>query len=104
MEQLRIISGTSEDSLVKPAVQAVVETTFVSKDVIETPIEALDLTVRVFNALKRTGITTVGDVMELLDKGESAMLSIRNFGDKSLTELKAAMVEKGYLEKEEEVE
>jgi len=32
------------------------------------------------------------------------MLSIRNFGDKSLAELKAAMVEKGYLEKEEEVE
>jgi len=104
MEQLRIISGTSEDSLVKPAVQPEIETTFVSKDVIETPIEALDLTVRVFNALKRTGITTVGDVLELLDKGESAMLSIRNFGDKSLTELKAAMVEKGYLEKEEEVE
>ena len=104
MEQLRIISGTSEDSLVKPVVLAEVETPFVSKDVIETPIEALDLTVRVFNALKRTGITTVGDVLELLDKGESAMLSIRNFGDKSLTELKAAMVEKGYLEKEEEVE
>ena len=104
MEQLRIISGTAEDSLVKPVVQAEVETPFVSKDVIETPIEALDLTVRVFNALKRTGITTVGDVLELLDKGESAMLSIRNFGDKSLTELKAAMVEKGYLEKEEEVE
>ena len=104
MEQLRIISGTTEDALVKPVVQAEVETTFVSKDVIETQIEALDLTVRVFNALKRTGITTVGDVLELLDKGESAMLSIRNFGDKSLTELKAAMVEKGYLEKEEEVE
>lgn len=104
MEQLRIISGTSEELLVKPVVQAEVETPFVSKDVIETPIEALDLTVRVFNALKRTGITTVGDVLELLDKGESAMLSIRNFGDKSLTELKAAMVEKGYLEKEEEVE
>ena len=85
-------------------VQVEVETAFISKDVIETPIEALDLTVRVFNALKRTGITTVGDVLELLDKGESAMLSIRNFGDKSLTELKAAMVEKGYLEKEEEVE
>lgn len=104
MEQLRIISGTSEELLVKPVVQAEVETPFVSKDVIETQIEALDLTVRVFNALKRTGITTVGDVLELLDKGESAMLSIRNFGDKSLTELKAAMVEKGYLEKEEEVE
>lgn len=104
MNQLGIISGTGEDLLVKPAVQVEVETPFVSKDVIETQIEALDLTVRVFNALKRTGITTVGDVLELLDKGESAMLSIRNFGDKSLTELKAAMVEKGYLEKEEEVE
>lgn len=104
MNQLGIISGTGEDLLVKPAVQVEVETPFVSKDVIETPIEGLDLTVRVFNALKRTGITTVGDVLELLDKGESAMLSIRNFGDKSLTELKAAMVEKGYLEKEEEVE
>jgi DNA-directed RNA polymerase subunit alpha len=101
MEQLMIISGTSEEELVKPAIQAEVETPLVSKDVIETPIEALDLTVRVFNALKRTGITTVGDVLDLLDKGESAMLSIRNFGDKSLTELKDAMVEKGYLEKEE---
>ncbi|MDD4578708.1 MAG: DNA-directed RNA polymerase subunit alpha C-terminal domain-containing protein, partial [Anaerolineaceae bacterium] len=34
---------------------------------------------------------------------ESAMLSIRNFGEKSLSELKAKMIEKGYL-KEEEVE
>ncbi len=104
IQQLGIISGTSEDLLVKPADRAEVEMAFVSKDVIETPIEALDLTVRVFNALKRTGITTVGDVLELLEKGESAMLSIRNFGDKSLAELKAAMVDKGYLDKEEEVE
>lgn len=104
IQQLGIISGTSEDLLVKPADRAEIEMPFVSKDVIETPIEALDLTVRVFNALKRTGITTVGDVLELLEKGESAMLSIRNFGDKSLAELKAAMVDKGYLDKEEEVE
>lgn len=101
MNQLSIISGTSEELLVKPTIQTEMDTPFVSRDVIETPIESLDLTVRVFNALKRTGITTVGDVMELLDKGEGAMLSIRNFGDKSLIELKAAMVEKGYLEKEE---
>lgn len=104
IQQLGTISGTSEEMLVKPAAQAEVEVSLVSKDVIETPIEALDLTVRVFNALKRTGITTVGDVLELLDKGESAMLSIRNFGDKSLTELKEAMIIKGYLKNEEEVE
>ena len=59
---------------------------------------------RVFNSLKRTGIATVGDVIELLDKGEDAMLSIRNFGDKSLFELKAKMIEKGYIEEDESVE
>jgi hypothetical protein len=39
-------------------------------EVAETPVEALDLSVRVFNSLKRTGITTVGDVLDLLEKGE----------------------------------
>ncbi|NLG40801.1 MAG: DNA-directed RNA polymerase subunit alpha [Chloroflexi bacterium] len=103
MRQLGIISGTSEEALTKPTVEVEVEQPVVNRDVIETPIEALDLGVRVFNSLKRTGITTVGDVMELLDKGESAMLSIRNFGEKSLSELKAKMIDKGYM-KEEEVE
>jgi DNA-directed RNA polymerase subunit alpha len=66
------------------------------------PIENLDLTVRVFNSLKRTGITTVGDVLELLDKGEEAILAIRNFGEKSLVELKEKLAEKGFLKEEEE--
>ena len=58
-----------------------------SSELAETPVEALDLSVRVFNSLKRTGITTVGDVLDLLEKGESAVMSIRNFGEKSLDEL-----------------
>jgi DNA-directed RNA polymerase subunit alpha len=66
------------------------------------PIENLDLTVRVFNSLKRTGITTVADVLELLDKGEEAILAIRNFGEKSLVELREKLVEKGFLDEEEE--
>ena len=33
-----------------------------------------------------------------LEKGEEAMLSIRNFGEKSLDELKDRLQEKGYLE------
>ena len=67
-------------------------------------MEALDLSVRVFNSLKRTGITTVGDVLELLDKGESAVMSIRNFGEKSLDELRQKMHEKGFLKDEQNVE
>jgi DNA-directed RNA polymerase subunit alpha len=67
----------------------------------ETPVEALDLSVRVFNSLKRTGITTVGDVLDLLEKGESAVMSIRNFGEKSLDELRQKMQEKGFLKDEQ---
>lgn len=104
MRQLGIISGTSEDMLTKPIEAVEVEQPTVNREQIETPIEQLDLGVRVFNSLKRTGITTVGDVLDLLEKGESAMLSIRNFGEKSLTELKAKMIEKGYMEEEVEKE
>jgi DNA-directed RNA polymerase subunit alpha len=65
-------------------------------------IENLDLTVRVFNSLKRTGIASVGEVLDMLEKGEEAMLSIRNFGEKSLDELKERLFEKGYLDEESE--
>ncbi|MCU0475063.1 MAG: DNA-directed RNA polymerase subunit alpha [Anaerolineae bacterium] len=62
-------------------------------------IEELDLSVRVFNSLKRTGITTIGDVLEMLDRGHDAMLAIRNFGEKSLDELMEKLQEKSYLPK-----
>ena len=70
----------------------------------DTPIENLDLSVRVFNSLKRTGITNVGDVIELLEKGEDAVMSIRNFGEKSLDELHQKMIEKGFVKDEIEKE
>ncbi|HPV06310.1 MAG TPA: DNA-directed RNA polymerase subunit alpha [Aggregatilineales bacterium] len=66
-------------------------------DYYDLPIETLDLSVRVFNSLKRTGITTIGEVLEILEKGEDAMLAIRNFGYKSLDELLTRLREKGYL-------
>lgn len=66
------------------------------------PIEQLDLSVRVFNSLKRTGITNVGEVIEMLDRGPDAMLAIRNFGEKSLTELVDKLKEKNYLPEEVE--
>lgn len=72
------------------------------KPLYEKPIEELDLSVRVFNSLKRTGITTIGDVLDMLDRGPDAMLAIRNFGEKSLDELVEKLQEKGYLESEEE--
>ena len=52
---------------------------------------------RVFNALKRTGITKVGEVLDMLEKGDEAMLAIRNFGEKSLRELRDQLMVKGFL-------
>ena len=67
-------------------------------------IEELDLSVRVFNSLKRTGITTIGDVLDMLERGQDAMLAIRNFGEKSLDELVDKLREKGYMQDDEETD
>jgi DNA-directed RNA polymerase alpha subunit len=66
--------------------------------VADVPIEELDLSVRVYNCLKRTGITKVDEVLAKMEKGPDEMLSIRNFGSKSLDELVLRLEEKGYLE------
>ncbi|PFG18956.1 DNA-directed RNA polymerase subunit alpha [Serinibacter salmoneus] len=49
------------------------------------PIEDLDLTIRSYNCLKREGIHTVG---ELVARSEADLLDIRNFGAKSIVEVK----------------
>ena len=56
------------------------------------PIEDLDLTVRSYNCLKREGIHTVG---ELVGRSEADLLDIRNFGAKSIDEVKAKLHEMG---------
>jgi DNA-directed RNA polymerase subunit alpha len=103
IEHLRHLAGVSEESLAIITEEEEVEDGL-SSEIIETPIESLDLSVRVFNSLKRTGITTIGEVLNLMEKGEEAVLSIRNFGDKSLQELQLRMTEKGYLPSEVEEE
>jgi DNA-directed RNA polymerase subunit alpha len=96
IDHLRHLAGISEETLAAMT-EETSEEDHLTSEMIETPIENLDLTVRVFNSLKRTGITTVGEVLELLEKGEEAVMSIRNFGEKSLDELRLKMREKGYL-------
>lgn len=96
IDHLRFIAGISEETLTV-AIEKESSGTRLTSEVAETPVEALDLSVRVFNSLKRTGITNVGDVLDLLEKGEQAVMSIRNFGEKSLDELRQRMREKGYL-------
>src|SRR5213593_2308458 len=56
------------------------------------PIEELDLTVRSYNCLKREGINTVG---ELIGRTEADLLDIRNFGQKSIDEVKMKLAGMG---------
>jgi DNA-directed RNA polymerase subunit alpha len=56
------------------------------------PVEDLQLTVRSYNCLKREGIHTVG---ELISRSEQDLLDIRNFGAKSIDEVKAKLHEMG---------
>jgi len=63
--------------------------------VYEMAIEELDLSVRAYNCLKRAGLTRVGEILERMAVGEEEMLVIRNFGQKSLDELKESITAKG---------
>ena len=56
------------------------------------PVEELKLTMRSYNCLKREGIHTVS---ELVSRSEQDLLDIRNFGSKSIEEVKLRLHEMG---------
>lgn len=80
---LRLIAGITEE----PELGAGVSEGPIPAHVYDLPIEDLNLPVRVFNALKRAGVSKVGEVLKMMERGEDAILTIRNFGEKSLVEL-----------------
>ncbi|MFN2141404.1 MAG: DNA-directed RNA polymerase subunit alpha [Candidatus Promineifilaceae bacterium] len=96
---LRPLAGVSEETFLP--VEEEEEEEPIPNEIYDTPIEQLDLSVRVFNSLKRTGITKVGEMLEMLDRGDETMLAIRNFGEKSLDELKDQLRMKGFLTDED---
>jgi len=64
----------------------------VSPEIYQTPIEKLELSPRTLNCLKRSHFSKVGEVLEMSD---DELLKIRNFGEKSLVELKEKLAEHG---------
>ena len=68
--------------------------------VLDLTIDELDLSVRSFNCLKRSGINTVED---LINKSEMDMMKVRNLGRKSLEEVIAKLASFGFsLKKDDE--
>jgi DNA-directed RNA polymerase subunit alpha len=55
-------------------------------------VEELELSVRSYNCLKNANIATIG---ELIQKTEAEMLKTKNFGRKSLNEIKEILAQMG---------
>ncbi len=59
---------------------------------LETPVSDFELSVRARNCLKKMRVVTLGDLLKLT---EPELLSYKNFGDTSLTEIKAMLDRRG---------
>jgi DNA-directed RNA polymerase subunit alpha len=68
-----------------------------SANLLDAPIEELDLPMRAYNSLKRNSITKIGQVLSLSDE---EFLRMRNFGQKSLDELKERLALRGFISPE----
>ena len=62
----------------------------------ERPITELGIGTRATEALAKANITKVGQVMDLLENGESGILAVDGFGRKSLSDLKKRLRAFGY--------
>jgi len=65
----------------------------VSANLLEAPIEELDLPMRAYNSLKRNNITKIGQLLAL---GDDELLRMRNFGKKSLDEMRERLALRGF--------
>ena len=66
-----------------------------TRELWDTSIDELDLSVRARNGLMRCGANTVGKVSQLI-MSENGLNSVRNLGRKSISEIKTALLATGY--------
>jgi DNA-directed RNA polymerase subunit alpha len=62
-------------------------------NLLDAPIEELDLPMRAYNSLKRNNITKIGQLLALDD---DELLRMRNFGKKSLDEMRERLALRGF--------
>jgi DNA-directed RNA polymerase subunit alpha len=69
-------------------------TAAIPANMLDMPIEELDLPMRAYNSLKRNNIVKVGQLLQLKDDD---LLRMRNFGKKSLDEMKERLRMRGFI-------
>ena len=91
-EQLRVFVGFEEQAEEEQVEEAVEEVEPLDENLYR-PIEDLDLSVRSANCLQNAQICYIG---ELVQRSEAEMLKTKNFGRKSLKEIKEVLNELGF--------
>ena len=86
--------GTAEECAVEKGAEGTSVSLKLPADQYNIPVERLELSSRTLNCMKRVGINKVGEILEL---SRAELLGIRNFGEKSYTELYSRLRERGLL-------
>ncbi len=96
VQHFQMIAEWNEPGIVEPAIPTLPGATSfqIPQKIYDTPIEELDLSVRAYNCLKRSNITKVGQVLTM---SRDDLLAVRNFGEKSLTELADRLIQRKLL-------
>ncbi len=90
-DQMSIFAGVEEE-VEAPAAGALAEAHPVFNEYLYRPVEGLPISVRAFNGLQNADIKYIG---ELVQRTEQDMLKIKNFGRKSLNEIKEVLTDMG---------
>lgn len=78
-------NDTIESSFVGTTEAAIVDPNAIPGNIMEMSVDALELTTRTHNCLRRADITTIGQILQM---DEKQLKAVRNLGEKSLDEIK----------------
>jgi DNA-directed RNA polymerase subunit alpha len=95
IEQFSLFGAVGGAGVPVTTAPAVTTSLPISPERYHTPIEALQLSVRAYNCLRRSGLMTIGQVLE---RTEEELLALRNFGHKSYDELRDRLIEMNYID------
>ncbi|MGH7913051.1 MAG: DNA-directed RNA polymerase subunit alpha C-terminal domain-containing protein, partial [Candidatus Binataceae bacterium] len=91
-DQMSIFAGVEEEGEAPAAGAESAETRPTLNEYLYRPVEGLPISVRAFNGLQNADIKYIG---ELVQRTEQDMLKIKNFGRKSLNEIKEVLTDMG---------
>jgi DNA-directed RNA polymerase subunit alpha len=96
-DQFKLFTGMGQEGEAAPGLEQGADAQMAK--LYALPIEELDLSVRPYNCLKRAGINTVGD---LIQRTEEEIVAVKNFGRKSLDEVREKLTALGLSLKKKE--